>query len=73
MSAGTAAAPQASAPTPRPRDGGRPATLAGGAHWARRLDLDEDAKLCDILDEGIRRGPAKRHITLIRGLWPLAG
>jgi hypothetical protein len=50
-----------------------PAMLASGAHWARKLDLDEDAKLFDILVEGIRRGPAKQHITRSRGLRPVAG
>jgi hypothetical protein len=50
-----------------------PALLASGAHWARRRDLDEDAKLCDIPDEGIRRGPAKQHITRLGRLRPLAG
>ena len=49
------------------------ALLASGAHWARKLDLDEDAKLCGIPDGESRRGPAIRHITLLPGLRPLAG
>jgi hypothetical protein len=31
--------------------------LASGAHWARKLDQRKDAKLLDILDQRIRRGP----------------
>jgi hypothetical protein len=31
--------------------------LASGAHWARKLDLGKDARLFDILDQRIRRGP----------------
>lgn len=31
--------------------------LASGAHWARKLDLRKDARLFDILDQRIRRGP----------------
>jgi hypothetical protein len=31
--------------------------LASDAHWARKLDLEKDAKLFDILDQRIRRGP----------------
>jgi O-antigen/teichoic acid export membrane protein len=50
-----------------------PAMLASGAHWARELDLDEDAKLFDILDARIRRGPAKGRIIRSRGRRPLAG
>jgi hypothetical protein len=50
-----------------------PAMLASGAHWARKLDLDEDAKLFGIPYAGIRRGPAIRHITLLPALRPLAG
>ena len=46
---------------------------ASGAHWARKLDLDEDAKLFGIPQVGIRRGPATRHITLLPALRPLAG
>jgi hypothetical protein len=34
-----------------------PALLASNAHWARKLDLDKDAKLFDILDQQVRRGP----------------
>jgi hypothetical protein len=34
-----------------------PALLASDAHWARKLDLDKDPKLFDILDQRIRRGP----------------
>jgi O-antigen/teichoic acid export membrane protein len=49
------------------------AMLASEAHWARKLDLGQDAKLFDILDERIRRGPAKPHIARSRGLRPLAG
>ena len=32
--------------------------LASDAHWARKLDLEKDASLFDILDQQIRRGPA---------------
>ena len=42
--------------------------LASEAHWARKLDLEQDAKLFDILDERIRRGLAKPHITGSRGV-----
>jgi hypothetical protein len=56
--------------TPRTEDA--PTLLASSAHWARKLDLDEDAKLFGIPDEEIRRGPATRHITLLPGLRPLA-
>jgi len=31
--------------------------LASDAHWARKLDLEKDATLFDILDQRIRRGP----------------
>ncbi|MGH3247617.1 MAG: hypothetical protein ACRDOI_15615 [Trebonia sp.] len=31
--------------------------LAADAHWARKLDLEKDAKLFDILDRRIRRSP----------------
>jgi hypothetical protein len=34
-----------------------PAMLASDAHWARKLDLEKGAKLFDILDQRIRRGP----------------
>jgi hypothetical protein len=34
-----------------------PALLASDAHWARKLDLDKDAELFDILDQQVRRGP----------------
>ena len=57
--------------TPRTEDA--PAMLASGAHWARKLDLDEDAKLFGIPDAGIRRGPATRHITLLPARRPGAG
>jgi hypothetical protein len=30
--------------------------LASDAHWARKLDLDRDPKLFDILDQRVRRG-----------------
>ena len=50
-----------------------PTLLASSARRARKLDLDEDAKLFGIPDEGIRRGPATRHIKLLPGLRPLAG
>ena len=33
--------------------------LASGAHWARKLDLRTDARIFDILDQRIRRGPRK--------------
>jgi hypothetical protein len=29
--------------------------LASDAHWARKLDLEQDAELCDVLDQRIRR------------------
>jgi O-antigen/teichoic acid export membrane protein len=32
---------------------------ASDAHWARKLDLEGDARLFDILDQRIRRGPRK--------------
>ena len=34
-----------------------PALLASDAHWARKLDLEKDAKIFDILDQQVRRGP----------------
>jgi hypothetical protein len=34
-----------------------PALLASDAHWARKLDLNKDPKLFDILDQRIRRRP----------------
>ena len=34
-----------------------PALLASDAHWARKLDLDKDVRLFDILDQQVRRGP----------------
>jgi hypothetical protein len=38
-----------------------PAMVASNAHWARKLDLNKDAKLFDILDERVRRTtPAPR-------------
>ena len=49
------------------------ALLASSAHRARKLDLDEDAKLCGIPDRGSRRGPGMRPITLLLALRPLAG
>ena len=33
------------------------AALASGAHWARKLDLETGARLFDIIDERVRRGP----------------
>jgi hypothetical protein len=33
------------------------ALLATDAHWARKLDLEKGARLFDILDQRIRRGP----------------
>jgi hypothetical protein len=38
-----------------------PALLASDAHWARKLDLDKDAKLFDLLDQRIRRGRRGRR------------
>jgi O-antigen/teichoic acid export membrane protein len=35
-----------------------PALLASGAHWARKLDLEDGTQLFDLLDQRIRRGPA---------------
>jgi hypothetical protein len=37
-----------------------PALLASDAHWARKLDLDKDAELFDILDQRVRREPRRR-------------
>jgi len=34
-----------------------PALLASDAHWARKLDLDKDAEIFDILDQRVLRGP----------------
>ena len=34
-----------------------PAMLAGGAHWARKLELEDGARLFDLLDQRLRRGP----------------
>jgi hypothetical protein len=31
-----------------------PAMLASGAHWARKLDLDEGARLFDVIDQRVR-------------------
>jgi hypothetical protein len=33
--------------------------LASGAHWARKVDLEVDAKLVDLLDQQIRQGAAR--------------
>ena len=33
--------------------------LASDAHWARKLDLDKDARLFDVLDQRIRRRRAR--------------
>ncbi len=35
-----------------------PAMLASGAHWARKLDSLQDARLLDLLDQRVRRGVA---------------
>jgi hypothetical protein len=34
-----------------------PAVLASAAHWARKLDLEKDARLFDVIDQRVRRGP----------------
>jgi hypothetical protein len=38
-----------------------PALLASDAHWARKLDLDKDTRLFDILDQRVRRRPTGPH------------
>lgn len=37
-----------------------PAMLASDAHWARKLDLEKDARLFDVIDERVRREHASR-------------
>ena len=69
---GTSTGPAASTTTRR-RSGRKTPTamLASDAHWARKLDLGQDAKLFDILDERIRRGPRSRtsHVHGGCDLW----
>ena len=38
-----------------------PAVLASGAHWARKLDLEEDARLFDVIDQRVRGDRAGGH------------
>jgi hypothetical protein len=48
------------------------AMLASGAHWARKLDLDKDARLFDLLDQRIRPGAASaRRLPQRFGDWEL--
>jgi hypothetical protein len=35
-----------------------PAVLASDAHWARKLDLEKDVRLFDVIDQRVRREPA---------------
>jgi hypothetical protein len=48
------------------------AMLASDAHWARKLDLDKDARLFDLLDQRIRPDAARARRLLQRsGDWEL--
>jgi hypothetical protein len=42
------------------------------AHWARKLDMEKDAKLFDILDQRIRRGPRTLGGHAFRGVATIA-
>jgi hypothetical protein len=44
-----------------------PAVLASDAHWARKLDLEEDARLFDIIDQRVRQQPADASGQARRG------
>jgi hypothetical protein len=44
-----------------------PAVLASDAHWARKLDLEEDARLFDIIDQRVRLQPADASGQARRG------
>jgi hypothetical protein len=46
--------------------------LASDAHWARKLDMEKDAKLFDILDQRIRRGPGTLDGHAFRGVATIA-
>ena len=46
--------------------------LASGAHWARKVDLDKDARLFDLLDQRIRPGAVRARRQLqMSGDWEL--
>ncbi|MHB1874155.1 MAG: hypothetical protein ACYCPF_04785 [Streptosporangiaceae bacterium] len=48
--------------------GDLPAMLASGAHWARKLDPRQDARLLDLLDRRVRPGALALGVSTPRGL-----